>query len=274
MYGKMPRMASKIIQCGAQLSGRLCGHVKVAHTKHVQKYLGVLPSPRLYSNSVSASTKSSAANSSIYDREFSKSLNNPTEYWGEAAEKLVWHKKWDRVIDDSKSPFTSWFVGGELNTCFNAVDCHVDRGHGNQTAIIHDSPVTETIRKITYNELLSEPKVIISANGGIEPGRVIEYKPLLDTAIELSEHKPQTCIIVNRKYLDKAVVRPIGGHAVVLHWSMEKIYGIKPGEGKPVGTPDPSTYYRILRDHDVAAMFVAPTAMRALRRELSPFGYL
>ena len=104
------RMASKIIQCGAQLSGRLCGHVKVAHTKHVQKYLGVLSSPRLYSNSVSASAKSSAADSSIYDREFSKSLNNPTEYWGEAAEKLVWHKKWDRVIDDSKSPFTSWYV--------------------------------------------------------------------------------------------------------------------------------------------------------------------
>ena len=101
-------MAAHIIRCGAQLSSRFCSHVNIAHTKYVSKYLGTLSSLRLYSESVSTSTKSSPVDSAVYEKEFRKSLDNPTEYWGEAAEQLVWHKKWDRVIDDSKSPFTSW----------------------------------------------------------------------------------------------------------------------------------------------------------------------
>ncbi|KAK2189900.1 hypothetical protein NP493_94g02044 [Ridgeia piscesae] len=192
----------------------------------------------------------------------------------------------------------------------------------------------------------AEPKVIVSANCAIEPGRVINYKPLLDKAIELSDFKVPSCIIYNRDYekftpasmvpgrdkcyqdemasaqphdcvpvsatdplyllytsgttgMPKAVVRPSGGHAVVLNWSMYNIYGMHPHEtwfaasdlgwvvghsyivyaplfhcnttvlyeGKPVGTPGPSAYYRIITDHKVAGMFAAPTSIRAVRRE-------
>jgi len=193
---------------------------------------------------------------------------------------------------------------------------------------------------------LASPKVIISSNCGREPNRVVNYKPLLDKAIEMSENKPHKCIILNRKHPDfedatmipgrdlcyesllasttpidcvpvgamdpmyllytsgttgipKAVVRPSGGHAVVLNWSMYNIYGIKPGEvwfaasdlgwvvghsyicyapliygattviyeGKPVGTPNPGKFFQMLQDHNVAGMFVAPTALRAIMRE-------
>jgi propionyl-CoA synthetase len=361
------------------------------------------------SDHIDKHVRSSGAYRRLYEAVYRRSLDNPEEFWGEAAEDIVWFKRWDKVMDDSQSPMTKWFVGGELNTCYNCVDRHVERGFGNQAAIIHDSPVTNTVRTITYKELLSEvaqfasvlsqrgvtkgdrvliympmipeaivamlatarigaihslvfggfapkelstrinhaePKVIVSANCAIENKKVINYKPLLDQAIEISTWKPQTCVIYNRKneqfadatlvtgrdfdYHDlmskakfhgcvavsatdplyllytsgttgtpKAVVRPSGGHAVVLNWSMFTLYGINKHEtwfagsdlgwvvghsyivyapllhcnttvlyeGKPVGTPDPGAYYRLLEQHKVVGMFVAPTAMRALRRE-------
>lgn len=346
----------------------------------------------------------------IYDDAYKRSIEKPEEFWAAAAEEIVWEKKWDRVLDHDHPPFTKWFVGGKLNTCYNCVDRHVESGHGLQTAIIHDSPVTNTIQKITYTELLEKvrlfagvlvkhnvqkgdrvliympmipeaiiamlactrigalhslvfggfaskelatridhalPKLIIGSNCGVEPGKIIDYKDLLDTSLKMSSHKPESCIIYNRKsheqfqpapleqgrdfdwdeevaaaephdcvpvdstdpvYLlytsgttgvPKAVVRPSGGHAVVLNWSMYNLYGVHKREawfaasdlgwvvghsyivyapllhcnttllyeGKPVGTPDPSSYYRMLTDHRIVAMFVAPTAMRALRRE-------
>jgi len=361
------------------------------------------------SSNIDKHVKSSGAYRRLYEAVYRRSIDHPEEFWGEAAEDLVWFKRWDKVLDASNLPLTKWFVGGEMNTCYNCVDRHVERGFGNQAAIIHDSPVTNTIRTITYKDLLSEvaqfasvlsqrgvtkgdrvliympmipeaiitmlacarigaihslvfggfaskelstrinhaePKVIVSANCAIENKKVINYKPLLDQAIEMSSWKPQACIIYNRKHeqftdatlirerdfdyhdlmskakfhgcvavkatdplyilytsgttgLPKAVVRPNGGHAVVLNWSMFTLYGVNKHEawfassdlgwvvghsyiayapllhcnttvlyeGKPVGTPDPSTYYRILQQHKVVAMFVAPTAMRALRRE-------
>ncbi|KAL4225680.1 Acyl-CoA synthetase short-chain member 3 [Mactra antiquata] len=342
-----------------------------------------------------------------YNDVFKRSIEDSVDFWAEKAEDIVWDKKWDKVVDNSNPPFTRWFVGGELNTCYNAVDRHVAEGNGGQIAIIYDSPVTKQIQKITYRELWEEvslfagvleksgvkkgdrvliympmipqaivamlasarlgaihslvfggfaskelstriehakPKVIVSANFGVEPGKLVAYKPLLDGALKMIDFKPQKCIIYNRpgfefaplvkgrdldyefemseSYstdcvpvsatdplyllytsgttgLPKAVVRPCGGHAVVLRWSMWNIYGIKPGEvwwsasdlgwivghsyiayapllngnttvlfeGKPVGTPDPGVYFRIIKEHNVAGLFVAPTALRAVRRE-------
>ncbi len=198
----------------------------------------------------------------LYRQIYERSLSQPEVFWGEAAEALHWDRKWDRVVDDSRAPFYSWFKGGMLNTCYNAVDRHVEAGRGSQPAIIHDSPVTGTTRTLTYGELKDEvarfagalvqhgvrhgdrviiympmvpealvamlacarigavhsvvfggfaahelatrlddarPVLIVSASCGIEPGRVIAYKPLLDRAIEQASHKPKHCIILHRE---------------------------------------------------------------------------
>jgi propionyl-CoA synthetase len=188
----------------------------------------------------------------------------------------------------------------------------------------------------------AKPKVVISASCGIEGAKIISYKPLLDTAIQLAEYKPASCIIYQRPQvkaelaghdfdwdalmvnarptawvpvaatdplyilytsgttgMPKGVVRDNGGHAVALKWSMKYIYGMKPGEvfwaasdvgwvvghsylvyapllmgcttilyeGKPVGTPDPGAFWRVISEHSVSAMFTAPTALRAIKRE-------
>ena len=194
---------------------------------------------------------------SVYDR----SMSDPAAFWGEAAELIDWDKPWDEVLDSSNPPFYRWFKGGMLNTCYNAVDRHVAAGRGDQPAIIHDSPVTNSKTVITYAELQEQtarcagalqtlgvqkgdrvivympmvpealvamlgcarigaihsvvfggfssrelatriddakPKVIIAGSCGIETNRVVLYKPLLDAAIDLSEHKPDRCLILQR----------------------------------------------------------------------------
>ena len=189
----------------------------------------------------------------------------------------------------------------------------------------------------------AKPVAIVSASCGLEPGRTIAYKPLLDKAIELAEHKPHSCVIYQRPQLEasmqpdrdhdwetlqtgaqpvpcvpvkatdplyilytsgttgqpKGVVRDNGGHIVALKWSMKHIYGVEPGEvfwaasdvgwvvghsyivyaplfagntsilyeGKPVGTPDPGAFWRVIAEHNVAALFTAPTAFRAIKKE-------
>ena len=199
-----------------------------------------------------------------YEEVFKKSIEQPEEFWAEAAEGIDWYKKWNTVLDRSNPPMYRWFVGGELNTCYNAVDRHVEGGRGDQVAIIHDSPVTSTVRKMTYSELLdqvsrfagvlrgqgvekgdtvviympmipeavvamlacarlgavhsvvfggfaanelairidhAQPRVIVIASGAIEGKKNLAYKPLVDSAIEQSSHKPEKCIIFQRDFL-------------------------------------------------------------------------
>ncbi len=197
-----------------------------------------------------------------YDEVYSRSLSDPEGFWGEAAQSIHWEKPWDRVLDDSNPPFYRWFAGGELNTCYNALDRHVEAGRGDQAALIYDSPVTDTKRTYTYSELTDEvarfagvlsglgvtkgdrvivympmvpeapiamlacarlgaihsvvfggfsskelatriedakPKVMVAGSCGIEPNRVVSYKPLLDDAIEISAHKPERCVLLQRE---------------------------------------------------------------------------
>ena len=86
-----------------------------------------------------------------------RSLADPESFWGEAAEAVHWTKRWDRVLDDTNPPSYRWFTGGELNTCYNALDVHADGGRGDQPALIYDSPVTGSTRTYTYGELRLEP---------------------------------------------------------------------------------------------------------------------
>ncbi|MCL7487272.1 MAG: propionyl-CoA synthetase [Desulfobulbaceae bacterium] len=120
-----------------------------------------------------------------YEETFRKSLEDPEGFWAEAARDIDWHKEWDAVLDRSKPPLYRWFSGGEMNTCYNAVDRHVENGRGDQTAIIHDSPVTGTVRKITYRELQEQVATFAGAlrGQGINRGdTVIIYMPMIPEA--------------------------------------------------------------------------------------------
>ncbi len=204
-----------------------------------------------------------------YEEVFHQSIQDPESFWGGAAEAITWYKKWDKVLDPSNSPFYRWFIGGELNTCYNALDRHVEGGRADQTALIYDSPVTKTIQKFTYRELLDQvsrfagaleslgvtkgdtviiympmipqavvamlacarlgaihsvvfggfaphelalrindakPKVVVSASGAVEVKRLIEYKSLLNRAIELALHKPEKCVIFQRPMVKAELV--------------------------------------------------------------------
>ncbi len=344
--------------------------------------------------------------SSAYEQLYKRSLEDPEGFWAQAAEEVHWLKKWDKVFDDSRHPFYRWFTGGMTNSCYNALDLHVENGRAHQPALIYDSPVTGTIKTFTYRELLDEvsrfagvltrqgvqkgdgviiympmvpeaaiamlacsrigaihsvvfggfaakelasrlsdarPKLIVSASCGIEVNRVLPYKPLLDEAIAIASAKPERCIILQRPQekaamiagrdhdwselmadakpvacvpvaatdplyilytsgttgIPKGIVRDNGGHLVALKWSMRNIYGVEPGEvywaasdlgwavghsyiiygplfngnttvlyeGKPVGTPDPGAFWRVISQHNVSVLFTAPTAFRAIKRD-------
>ena len=197
----------------------------------------------------------------MFQELFDRSLKDPEGFWGDAAEAVHWYRRWDRVLDDSEAPFYRWFTGGQLNTCYNALDLHIDRGRGDQPALIHDSPVTGSVQVYTYSELRqrvalfagalaklgvckgdrviiylpmvpeaavamlaaarlgavhsvvfggfaaaelalriddAKPRVVVSASCGIEPHRIVPYKPLLDEAIRKAHHQPEKCIILQR----------------------------------------------------------------------------
>ncbi|WP_347918923.1 propionyl-CoA synthetase [Paracoccus marcusii] len=330
---------------------------------------------------------------------------DPEAFWMQAADAIDWTQPPSRAHFD-QGPAGEWFADGMVNTCWNAIDRHVAAGHGDRLAVIHDSPMTGSVSRLTYAQLQDQvarlagvlaargigkgdrviiympmipealqamlacarigaihsvvfggfaahelavriddakPRAIIAASCGLEPGRVVPYKPLMDRAIDEAAHKPAFTVVFQRpecaadmvagRDLDwrqavadahpadcvpvegnhpayilytsgttgqpKGVVRHTAGHLVALAWSVPNIYGIGPGdvfwvasdvgwvvghsyivygpliagattvvfEGKPVGTPDAGTFWRVIADHKVKSFFTAPTAIRAVKRD-------
>jgi propionyl-CoA synthetase len=121
-----------------------------------------------------------------YEIAHNQSMEDPNGFWGTAAEDCHWYKKWDKVLDDSNKPFYRWFSGGETNTCYNALDYHIDNGRGEQNAMIYDSPVTDTIKKYTYTQLREEVARfagVLAAQGVAKGDRVLIYMPMIPEAV-------------------------------------------------------------------------------------------
>ena len=209
------------------------------------------------------------ARPSRYHEVYARSQRDPQGFWGEAAADIDWFEKPKAAFDPKAGIYGRWFPGGVCNTCFNAVDRHVNAGRGEQAAIIYDSPLAGVKRTITYHRLLTEtqvlaamlrdlgvgkgdrviiympmvpeavigmlacarigaihsvvfggfaarelatriddakPKVVLSASCGLEPGRIVHYKPLLDEAIALSQHKPDACLILQRPQAEASLI--------------------------------------------------------------------
>src|SRR5206468_11601002 len=143
-----------------------------------------MPFPRHHAGA--ASGEGSPMPKSVYDEVYARSMKGPEGFWARAAEAIHWEKRWDRVFDDSRKPFYRWFTGGELNTCYNALDLHVDRGRGKQRALVYDSPVTGTVRAYTYRELRDAVALCAGMlrRQGVEKGdRVLIYMPMVPEAV-------------------------------------------------------------------------------------------
>ena len=121
-----------------------------------------------------------------YEIAYNQSIEDPNGFWGAAAEDCHWYKKWDKVLDDANKPFFRWFSGGEMNTCYNVLDYHIDNGRGEQNAMIYDSPVTDTIKKYTYTQLRDEVARFagaLAAQGVVKGDRIIIYMPMIPEAV-------------------------------------------------------------------------------------------
>ena len=115
-----------------------------------------------------------------------RSIRDPKAFWAEAAAAIHWYKKWDKVLDDSRAPFYRWFSGGELNTCYNALDLHVETGRADQAALIYDSPVTDQIQTFTYRELrdaVARFAGVLAQQGAVKGDRVVIYMPMVPEAV-------------------------------------------------------------------------------------------
>src|SRR5262245_47246745 len=123
---------------------------------------------------------------SVYDEVYARAQRDREGFWAAAADDIYWDRRWDRVFDDARPPFYRWFSGGMVNTCYNALDLHIDRGRGKQRALIYDSPVTGTVRVFTYAELREAVARCAGALArlGITRGdRVIIYMPMVPEAV-------------------------------------------------------------------------------------------
>jgi propionyl-CoA synthetase len=121
-----------------------------------------------------------------FDEIYRHSLDDPEEFWAEAAAEIDWDEPWERVLDDSRAPFYRWFAGGRLNSCHNALDRHVDGGRSDQPALIYDSPVTGTTATFTYRELrdaVARFAGALVAEGVGRGDRVIVYMPMVPEAV-------------------------------------------------------------------------------------------
>lgn len=117
---------------------------------------------------------------------YRQSIEDPEAFWGHAAEEIFWEKRWNKVLGNSSGPYYRWFEGGVLNTCHNCLDLHVERGKGEHTALIYDSPVTSTIQKFSYREL--RDLVAMCAGGLVQHGvkkgdRVVIYMPMIPETV-------------------------------------------------------------------------------------------
>jgi acyl-coenzyme A synthetase/AMP-(fatty) acid ligase len=341
-----------------------------------------------------------------YKEIYQYSISEKEKFWAEQAHQLKWFKEPSNILSKNEKGFYRWFADGEMNTCYLCLDYNIEQGRGEQTALIYDSPVTNTIKRYSYSELRNavakfagglqslgitkgdtvviympvipesmiamlacarigaihsvvfggfapqelsvriddaQPKLIISASYGIEVDKLIPYKFLIDEAIKRSQYKSAYKIFFQRQpgydslngndeldFLDvmekgvpadcvpllstdplyiiytsgttgkpKGVVRDNGGYATALKFSMKSFYDIDPGdvfwaasdigwtvghsylvygpllhgctsvmyEGKPVRTPDAGSYWRVIEQHKVKALFTAPTAIRAIKKE-------
>ena len=121
-----------------------------------------------------------------FDEIYRRSLADPNSFWGEAAEEIHWDQRWDRVLDERRKPIYRWFSGGRLNTCYNALDVHVESGRGDQPALIYDSPVTGTVKTFTFRQLTDEVALFagaLSARGVGHGDRVVIYMPMVPEAV-------------------------------------------------------------------------------------------
>ena len=128
----------------------------------------------------------SSDSNDAFDQVHGLSISDPDQFWGNAAEEIHWYTKPSKVLDTSESPHGKWFVDGELNTCFNAVDRHVEAGRGDDIALIYDSPVTSTVRKFSFSELqdLTAKFAGVLKTKGVEKGdRVIIYMPMIPETV-------------------------------------------------------------------------------------------
>jgi len=120
-----------------------------------------------------------------YESTYKESIENPEKFWAQAATKVHWYHQWDKVLDVVDNHYR-WFVGGCMNSCYNALDLHIDNGRGDQLAIIYDSPVTDTKRTYTYRELrqrVSKTASILVSKGVVKGDRVVIYMPMIPEAV-------------------------------------------------------------------------------------------
>ncbi|MBF8775547.1 propionyl-CoA synthetase [Pseudomonas fulva] len=341
-----------------------------------------------------------------YQHSYAQSITDPAAFWAEQARSVAWYRAPTVVLENNADGTHRWFPDARLNSCYLALDHHIEQGRADQLALIYDSPVTGTQQTFSYFQLREEvarlagllrqlgvqkgdgviiympmvpqaamamlacarigavhsvvfggfaanelalriddarPVLLLTASCGLEFERVIEYKPLVDRALELAQHRPRNVLVWQRaqaqaplqagRDLDwaqavvgaqpvapveleaadplyimytsgttgkpKGIVRENGGNAVALHYAMRTVYGMQPGdawwgisdvgwvvghslivygplmcgctsvfyEGKPIRTPDASAYWRVVEQYKVNALFCAPTAMRAIRKE-------